>query len=79
MYIYALSYRNPHEDTRPFVLFLAAERLLSASEAISAAVETVRGDALGNEWVDAVSDGSLCGPLEVEGTLRQPTFAIMVD
>ncbi|MCC7494820.1 MAG: hypothetical protein IT204_20865 [Fimbriimonadaceae bacterium] len=79
MYIYALGYRNPYQGDKPFVLFLAAQRLLRRDEALAAAVETVRNDSFGNEWVDAVSQGALCGPLEVDGNLPQPTIAVVVD
>jgi len=79
MFIYALSYRNPYDEAKPLVLFLAAERLLSETEALTAAVTAVRGDALGNEWVEAVAGGSLCGPLEIDGALGQPTIAIVVE
>lgn len=79
MYIYALSYRNPHDEERPFVLFLAAERLLAKDEAIAAAVAAVRGDSLGHEWVDSVTRGALCGPLEIAGELHQPSIAVVVD
>ncbi|MBI2300519.1 MAG: hypothetical protein HYU66_16540 [Armatimonadetes bacterium] len=79
MYLYALTYRNPYQEGRPFVMFLASDRLLDVHEARLAAVEQVRADALGNEWLEAVADGELCGPVELEGTLRQPSIAMLVS
>ncbi len=79
MLIYALSYRNPYDEAKPLVLFVAAERLLSETDVLTAGVTAVRADALGNEWVEAVAGGSVCGPLEIDGTLGQPTIAIVVE
>lgn len=78
MYLYALTYGNPYEDGRPFVLFVAAERLIEEQEARASAVEAVRNDNLGNEWVEAVANGVLSGPVEIEGALRQPSIAVVV-
>ena len=79
MYIYALSYTNPYKQDEVFALFLAAERLLTRNEAVAKAVEVVTGDNLGNEWVEAVAQGALGGPLHVDGKITQPTIAVMVD
>jgi hypothetical protein len=79
VYIYALSYRNPYNPDEIFALFLASERLLPHNEAISKAVEVVAADALGNEWVEAVAEGALGGPLQVTGQLAQPTIAVTID
>jgi hypothetical protein len=79
MNVYALSYRNPHDPARPFVLFLASARHLEQDEALAAAIETVKADGLGHEWVEAVANGSVCGPLEIEGELRQPSIAVAVE
>lgn len=79
MYIYALTYANPHEDGKPFVLFLTSSRLLAEPDALAAAVDAVSADNLGHEWVDAVSHGTLCGPLVVDGRLSHPSIAVEVD
>lgn len=79
MNVYALSYRNPHDPSKPFVLFLVSDRHLEQSEALAAAIETVKTDGLGNEWLEAIAAGSLCGPLEIEGELRQPSIAVAVE
>lgn len=78
MYLYALVCRHPYESDRPFVMFVAAERLLDQTEARGAAIEAVNRDALGNEWIDVVADGQLSGPVEIEGVLRDPSIAVVV-
>ena len=79
MYIYALSYVNPHHESRPFTLFLSTERLLNRDEAIRAAEEAIRADSLGLEMVEAARAGALCGPLEIDGQVRQPSIAVAVE
>ncbi len=79
MNVYALSYRNPHEPTTPFVIFIASERLIDLAEARASAIEAVQADGLGNEWLEAIADGLLCGPLELDGTLRQPSIAVVIS
>lgn len=79
MYIYALSYRNPYNQDEMFALFLASERLLPRPDAVAKAVEVVAGDNLGHEWVEAVAQGALAGPLHVDGKITQPTIAVLVD
>lgn len=79
MYVYALGYRNPHHADQPFVLFLASKRLLTRDDAVQAALDTIAADALGNEWIEAVVQGALCGPLEIDGELRKPSIAVVVD
>lgn len=79
MYVYALSYPNPHGDPKPMTLFVASARLVTEDEALAAAVDAVINDSLGNEWVEAVTHASLCGPLEIEGQLRHPSIAVVVD
>ena len=79
MNIYALSYRNPHDPAKPFVLFVSAPRRLEEDEALAAAIEAVKNDGLGNEWLEAIAQGSLCGPLEIVGELRQPSIAVAVE
>lgn len=79
MFLYALSYGNPYEPTQHCVLFLAAKRPLSGTEALQLGIEAVSDDSLGNEWVEAVAHGTICGPLEVDGKLAQPSIAVMVD
>lgn len=79
MYIYALSYRNPYNQGELFALFLAAERLLPAAEALAKAVEAVGRDGLGHEWVEAVAGGAICGPLQIDGKLAQPTIAVVIE
>jgi hypothetical protein len=79
VYIYALSYRNPYSPSELFALFLAADRLLTNDEAMGRAVEQIREDNLGHEWVEAVAQGALCGPLQIDGRLSQPTIAVTVE
>jgi len=79
VYIYALSYQNPYNREELFALFLASPRMLTPTEATTKAVEAVTVDGLGNEWVEAVAQGAVCGPLRIEGKLPQPSIAIVVD
>lgn len=79
MYVYALTYRNPYEREQPFVLFLASQRLLDQTDAIAQAVSAVESDNLGHEWMEAVTQGVLAGPLEVDGSLIEPSIAICVE
>ena len=79
VYIYALSYRNPYNPGELFALFLAAERLLTVAEALARAVEAVGHDGLGHEWVEAVAGGAVCGPLQIDGRLSQPTIAVVIE
>ncbi len=79
MNVYALSYRNPHDSAKPFVLFVTSGRHLDEDEALAAAIEAVKADGLGNEWLEAIANGSLCGPLEIDGELKQPSIAVAVE
>lgn len=79
MYLYALSYANPYDLTQHCVLFVASKRPLSTEETLSSGIEAVGDDSLGHEWVEAVAHGSVCGPVEVDGRLVQPTIAVYVD
>lgn len=79
MFIYALSYPNPYDARELFALFVASRRPLDPDEAISYAVEAVTADGLGYEWVEAVAAASVAGPLLIEGSLSQPSVAIIVD
>jgi hypothetical protein len=78
VYIYALSYRNPYQPDELFALFLASERLLATPEALGKAAEAVARDGVGNEMVEAVTQGALCGPLQVSGQLSDPSIAVVV-
>lgn len=79
MFVYALSYCNPYDPAQHCVLFLAAKRPLGETEALASGVEAVSVDSLGHEWVEAVAQGTVCGPIEVDGRLAQPSIAVYVD
>lgn len=79
MNVYALTYRNPHDPGTSFVLFVTSKRHLDEAEALASAIEAVKSDGLGNEWLEAIANGSVCGPLEIEGELRQPSIAVVVE
>jgi len=79
VFIYALSYPNPYDARELFALFVASQRPLEPDDVIGHAVQAVTADGLGHEWVEAVAAAAVAGPLLVEGTLSQPSVAIIVD
>lgn len=78
MYVYAVCCANPHEDDKAFFMFIASERFLPEDEVRAKAIDVVREDALGHEWVEALADSHVGGPLELEGGLKQPTIAVKI-
>jgi len=79
MNVYALSYRKPHDSAKPFVLFVTPAGISTKTRRWRAAIEAVKADGLGNEWLEAIANGSLCGPLEIDGELKQPSIAVAVE